>query len=78
MRLFAGAGTAGERLAEEAALKRVRATGSADRDAILDAGSLVEAFVSRSLSALWTGAVSLSLPAARLWCACRESLPVKA
>ena len=41
-----------ERLAEEAALKRVRATGSADRDAILDAGSLVEAFVSRSLSAL--------------------------
>ena len=68
-----------ERLAEEAALKRVRATGSTDRDAILDAGSLVEAFVSRSLSALWTVAVSLSLPAAQHdYCACRESLPVKA
>jgi len=42
MRLFAGAGTAGERLAEEAALKRVRATGSADRDAILNAGEDVK------------------------------------
>jgi hypothetical protein len=67
--LFAGAGTAGERLAAEAALERVRARlaelGRADRDAILDAGSLVEAFVSRPLSALWTGTVSLSLPAAQ-------------
>ena len=32
------------------------ATGSADRDAILYARSLVEAFFSRSLSALWIGA----------------------
>ena len=68
--LSAGAGTAGERLAAvRSAGARPRpsggawATGSADRDAILDAGSLVEAFVSRSLSALWIGAVSLPSPA---------------
>ena len=63
--LFAGASTAGERLTAEAALERVRtrlAAGPADRDAILDARSLVEAFVSGSLSALRIGVVSLSSP----------------
>ena len=63
--LFAGASTAGERLTAEAALERVRtrlAAGPADRDAILDARSLVEAFASGSLSALRIGVVSLSSP----------------
>ena len=67
--LFAGASTAGERLAAGAALERVRVRlaelGQRDPpiESNLDAGSLVEAFVSRSLSALWIGAVSLSSPA---------------
>jgi hypothetical protein len=70
--LFAGAGTAGERLAAEAALERVRASLAelGRRDPPIEMqfsmpDRWVEAFVSCAVSAVWIGAVSLSPPAAQ-------------
>src|SRR5258708_40091377 len=70
--LFAGAGTAGERIAAEAALERVRERlaelGRQDPSIempVLDAGSMVAPFVSRLVPALWHEALSLLSAAAQ-------------
>jgi len=66
MRLFAGAGTAGERLAEEAALKRVRASRCNSRCRIAGRGICFSLFVGamdwRRIVIVASGAIMVRVP----------------